>query len=251
VFDIARGANTGGPVEVAFLMGSAASTHRFQDVVRQLETARVSRIVVVPMLVSSYSGHYDQVRYLAGQDTSLDEAMLHHLQMAGIERPRTTVPIHLATALDAAPQVAHVLADRATKLATDPASQALMIVGHGPNSAEDYAMWMKNLRILADSVMGIVKFRDVRVDVVRDDAPPEVRGEAVTRVRELIQLQHMITGKPVVVVPILVSAGAISRDKLPADLQGMPIVYDGAPLLPHAAISRWVEWQVRTAQARR
>ena len=34
----------------------------------------------------------------------------------------------------------------ARALTTTPREQALFIVGHGPNSAEDYAAWMENLR---------------------------------------------------------------------------------------------------------
>lgn len=65
---------------------------------------------------------------------------------------------------------------------------------------------------------------DVRVDLVRDDAPAAVRIEAVRRVRELIELQHLATGKEVLVVPVLVSKGTISRDKIPNDLKGLPVV---------------------------
>ena len=41
-----------------------------------------------------------------------------------------------------APEVAEVLAARAQALAKDPRAQALFLVGHGPNSAEDYAAWL-------------------------------------------------------------------------------------------------------------
>ncbi|HEV8362479.1 MAG TPA: hypothetical protein VGQ52_03090 [Gemmatimonadaceae bacterium] len=37
-------------------------------------------------------------------------------------------------------------------LAADAHGRAVLIVGHGPNSAEDYAAWMTNLRTVADSV---------------------------------------------------------------------------------------------------
>ena len=92
VIDAAKAANTGGPVEVSFLMGPGAATARFQDAVARLEAKSVDEIVVVPMLVSSHSGHYDQIRYLAGDSVQLDEAMLHHLHMGGIERPTTRLP---------------------------------------------------------------------------------------------------------------------------------------------------------------
>lgn len=249
VFEVAKQVRTGGPVEVSFLMGPGAKAARFQDVVRKLESQGVSEIAVVPLLVSSHSGHYDQIRYLAGEPIELSETMMHHLHMAGIERASSKVPIRLTKAMDDAPQVARVIADRALAMEPAPATRALFIVGHGPNSAEDHAAWMTNLRRIADSVKVWTGFRDVRVDVVRDDAPAEVRAEAVRRVRELIEMQHAITGKDVVVVPILVSRGAVSRDKIPNDIKGLPAVYRGDPLLPHKAIAELVE--ARVAEGKR
>lgn len=247
VREAAMKAKTEVPVEVSFLMSFGATQARFQDAVAKLESKGVSRIVVVPMLVSSHSGHYDQIRYLAGEPIELDKDMAHHLHMAGIEKPKTSLPIIVTPAMDNAPQVAQVLADRAKALAPNPKERALLIVGHGPNSAEDYASWMENLRSVADSVKAMTGFRDVRVELVRDDAPAPVRAEAVKRVRELIDLQQMATGKDVIVVPVLVSKGSVSRDKVPADIKGTPSVYSGEPLLPHEAMSRWVELRVRDA----
>lgn len=246
VIDAAKAANTGGPVEVSFLMGPGAATARFQDAVARLEAKSVDEIVVVPMLVSSHSGHYDQIRYLAGDSVQLDEAMLHHLHMGGIERPTTRLPITVAKAMDDSPEMARVLADRALAMTKEPNRRALLIVGHGPNSAEDYAAWMTNLRVVADSVKAWTRFHDVRVELVRDDAPAQVRAEAVRRVRDLIELQRAATGQDVVVVPVLVSKGSISRDKLPNDIAGTPSVYDGEVLLPHAAMSRWIESRARS-----
>ena len=238
-----------GPVGVSFLMGPGAKDHRFQDVVRDLATRGAREVVVVPMLVSSHSGHYDQIRYLVGDLDTLDQEMLHHLHMSGIERPDGSVPLRLTRAMDDAPEIAEVLAERARALATDPTRQALFLIGHGPNSAEDYAAWMANLRRVADTVAVRAGFRSVLLDLVRDDAPPPVRTEAVLRVRELIRLQHELTGKPVVVVPVLVASGRVSTEKLPKDLKGLPIVYTSEGLLPHAEMARWVESRVHTAVA--
>jgi sirohydrochlorin ferrochelatase len=242
---IAHTAKTGGPLEVAYLMGDAAKTHRFQDAVKALSDSGVSEIVVVPLLVSSHSGHYEQIRYLAGQTDSLSHSMMHHLQMSGLERPKTDIPIRVARALDDAPEMAHVLSRRALTLAKKPSDQALFLVGHGPNSAEDNALWMRNLRVVADSVRAATGFRDVRVGLVRDDAPAEVRAEAVRGVRELIGLQHELTGQPVVVVPVLISKGRVSREKFMADLAGLDVVYTGEPLLPSPELAKWIESRVR------
>lgn len=248
VLQVARDVRTGGPVEVSFLMGAGARTASFQSAVARLEAAGASEIVVVPLLVSSHSGHYEQIRYLVGETDELSETMRHHLHMSGIERSTSTVKLRLTRALDDSPEMAQVLADRARALASRvgdaPSSRALLIVGHGPNSAEDYAAWMQDLRTVTDSVRAWTGFRDVRVELVRDDAPAAVRAEAVTRTRELIALQHAATQRDVLVVPVLVSKGAVSRDKVPADIAGTPSVYLDAPLLPHAAIARWVERRV-------
>ncbi len=242
---LAADVRTGGPVEVAFLMGAEARTHRFQDRVARLENAGAGRIVVVPLLVSSHSGHFEQVRYLAGQTDSLEPVMRHHLEMAGIERPRAEVPLRIVRGLDDSEHLAAVLSDRARSAVPEPAGRALMLVAHGPNSPEEHAAWMENLRRVARMVQARTGFTDVRVELLRDDAPPEVRAEAVLRIREMVELQARATGgKEVVVVPVLISAGAISRSKLPSDLAGLPVRYSGEPLLPHAALVRWVEEQV-------
>lgn len=234
-----------GPVAVSFLMGPGAARARFQDMVADLARRGANEVVVVPMLVSSHSGHFEQLRWLVGETDSLDADMQHHLHMSGIERSSADIPLRLARAIDDAPDVANVLADRARALARDPRKQALFLVGHGPNSAEDYAAWMHNLRPVAERVRQQTGFRSVLVGLVRDDAPKPVRAEAVDHVRELIRLQQELTGRDVVVVPVLIANGRVSRETIPADLKGMPIVYSGDALLPHAGMARWVEARVR------
>lgn len=248
VLQIAGQAPTGGPVEVSFLMGDRAKDYRFQDAAMRLIEQGVTRIVVVPLLASSHSGHYDQIRYLAGDLADLDDTMMHHLHMAGIHRPRVDVPIHLTPALDASMEIATILTARALDLAERPTEQALFIVGHGPNSAEDYAGWMQNLRPVADSVAHLTGFRDVKLGLVRDDAPEAVRAEAVRRIREIIQLQNTLTGRDVVVVPLLISKGYVTQ-KLRKDLEGLPVVYEGEGLLPHPELARWIARRVAEVTA--
>lgn len=230
-----------GPIEVSFLMGPEATRTRFQDAVHRLVQKGATEIVTVPLLVSSHSGHYEQIRYLAGLTDSLDAVMHQHLHHGGIERPSAKVPIRVTSALDDSQELARVLTDRAKEFEPSPAGRALMLVGHGPNSAEDYAAWMRNLRIVADSVRRWSGFRDVRVELVREDAPAPVRAEAVQRLRELISMQAELTDGPVTVVPILISRGGISRSRIMQDLAGLPVRYSGEPLMPHEAIARWIE----------
>jgi sirohydrochlorin cobaltochelatase len=242
---VAAEVRTGGPVEVSFLMGPEAPQHRFQDAARRLADAGATRIVVVPLLVSSHSGHYEQIRWLAGETDELEESMHHHLHMAGIERAAVDAPIRVARAIDDSPEVARVLAERALAMQPRPAGRALYLMGHGPNDDEAYAQWMRNLRPLADSVRAATGFAEVGVGLVRDDAPAEVRAAAVAQVRAEIQRLHAATGEPVVVVPVLVSRGRISEVKFRQDLEGLAVVYSGEPLLPHPGLARWIEARVR------
>jgi sirohydrochlorin ferrochelatase len=221
-------------------MGPEASTTRFQDAVGRLVAKGAREVVVVPLLVSSHSGHYEQIRYLARLTDTLDTVMQQHLHHAGIERAPATVPIRVTRALDDSRELARALADRAASFESSPQGKALMLLGHGPNSAEDYAAWMRNLRVVVDSVRRWSGFRDVRVELVREDAPAGVRAEAVQRLRELISLQNEVTQQPVTVVPILISRGGISRSRILKDLEGLPIKYSGEPVLPHPAIADWI-----------
>ncbi len=245
VASVAELVETGGPVEVSFLMGPGAGERPFQVAAARLVEAGAQRIVVVPLLVSSHSGHFEQVRYLVGETDALSAEMRRHLAMGGIERPEEVVPLVLAGGMDDAPEIARALADRALALAAAPAEQALFVVGHGPNSPERWAAWMRNMRVLADSVTAWSDFRDVKVGLVRDDAPEAVRQEAVRQMRDVIALQYGLTGRPVVVVPLVVARGRITREKLPADLAGLPIVYSGEALLAHPQVARWIESRVR------
>ncbi|MCC6316496.1 MAG: hypothetical protein IT361_02305 [Gemmatimonadaceae bacterium] len=249
VKEVAGLVKTGGPVAVSFLMGPEAATTRFQDVATTMERSGVASIVVVPMLVSSYSEHYEQVRYLAGATDSINHALHALMGHSGLEPVKVSVPMKISRAIDDSPVAAQILAERALALTTAPAKRALFLVGHGPNTAEDYAHWMENLRTIVDSVRTRAPFADVRVDLVRDDAPKHVRAEAVRRVRELIDLQHRLTGDSVVVVPVLLSRGRVSRETFMADLSGLPVIYSGDPLLPHRGLARWVEQRVQEASA--
>jgi sirohydrochlorin ferrochelatase len=201
--------------------------------VRALHAAAHDGVAVVPLFVSSGNWIVRRVTELAVA-ASAD---------AGI-------PASVTAALDASAEVMDVLADRARRLAGSPTGQALMLVGHGPVEDEDLASWDSLGAAVAGGVRDRAEFAVVEAGVVRDDAPPDVRAAAVHAVRERIARLASETGRAVVVVPWIVGAGSLTRERLPADLTGLDVRYDGQPLLPHPALARWVTRQLSAARPR-
>lgn len=248
VLDLASRVRDDIPAEVAILDGPGAKEHRFQDALGRLVAAGVGEIVVVPLMVSSHSFFFESIRYLTAETDSIHPMMAAHYQQMGIERPDVGVPLRLAAALDDAPELARILADRALSLAHTPKRQAVLLVAHGPDETEPVARarWMENLRRVAERVQDMGGFRDVRVGMIpAARGTPAVRSEAIQRARDLVELQHAATGEDVVVVPVLMARGAHGDETIPTDLAGLPIAYSGEVLIPHPALSRWFESRVQ------
>ncbi|MDH4043999.1 MAG: hypothetical protein OEY20_15450 [Gemmatimonadota bacterium] len=154
----------------------------------------------------------------------------------------------VAPALDAAAEIVEVLTDRAHALASDDASSsAVVLVGHGPTRDDDLAVWERTGMTVAAGVRDRGGFARVRAEFVRDDAGPPVRAAAVRGLRECIAQDAMATGRDVIVVPWIVGAGRLARERLPEDLAGLAIRFDGRPMLPHPALERWVSRQLAAA----
>lgn len=241
VTDVAAAVKHDGPVRTSFLMGPGATERPFHAEVDSLRAAGATTIAVVPFFVSSHSEHIDQIRWLIGARETLDSTMMHHLHMGGIERPSDLTGLRLTAALDSADEFAAALTERAAGLTDRRGERALLVLGHGPNGAEDYARWMTALRPVAERARRGAGYRMVAVELVRDDAPPMVRAEAVRRMREIVTWMHDVTKLPVAVVPALVATGMVSRQTLPRDLAGLDVIYSPDAVLPNPGMARWVE----------
>jgi outer membrane receptor for ferrienterochelin and colicins len=226
-------------VEVAFLMGPPDATA--QAAYDRLVAAGARRIAVVPLLVSSFSAHAEQVRFIAGLRPDYPHA--DHMALAPIRGP---IPITgVAPAMDAHPLVAAILVDRARRLAADPSSESLVIVAHGPNEDDDAARWLETMRALGAQVRAQLPFRDVDVRLLRDDAPKPVKDRALAELRSAVA-ERAARGR-VVVVPLLLAPGK-TADQIPEVLAGLSFAWDGRTLLPDDRIASWI-LEVGTAAA--
>jgi sirohydrochlorin ferrochelatase len=252
------------PTEVAFGMATRAN---IQGAVDKLVARRVSRIVAVPLFVSSHSSVVTSTAYLLGLRADMPKDLLLFARMShgpqghgassaagahaghhGAATPAaagdgtrpvvSSVPITMTAALDAHPMVAEIVAARALALSTAPASEVVVMVAHGPVSDEDNARWLANMGTLAARVKTAAPFAAVEYMTVRDDAPAPIRDKATAELRGVVE-RHVARGHRVLVVPVLLSFGGIEQG-LRTRLDGLSYVMADRGLMPDERIERWV-----------
>lgn len=225
------------PAAVGFLMGSGPTPQQAYDtLVRQ----GVSRIVVVPLLVSSHSGHAEQIRFLAGERA--DNPLAGQMDLVPLKGAATIVTA--TPAMDDDPMIAAVLADRARALSRNARTESLVIVAHGPNDDDEAQIWIETMERLAKQISAVVRFSQIDVRLLRDDAPKPVKDLALKQLRDTVASRA--PGGRVIVVPLLLSPGEVA-DEIPATLSGLEFAWDGRTLLPDDRIAGWILARARTA----
>lgn len=240
VQDTVAAAGLTDPTQIAFGMGMHPEEgEQLQQAVDALERAGVSRIIAVPLLISSASEVMRQYQYLLG--------LRDHGPWEAHVRPVThRVPIVLTQPLDDDPVVADVLVERAAALSRNPSEETVVLIAHGPTSEDDNAHWLAAMERLAAAVRTAGHFRAVLSVTMRDDAPEPVQAEATRRMRELIERENRL-GRTLV-VPLLLASGGVEA-KIPQRLQGLSFAYTGQALLPHPKLAQWIAGRVRAAAA--
>lgn len=226
-----------GPVGLAFLMGEEKESAGWNAAVERLAAEGAQRIVVVPLMVSSYGSHYRQIRYYAGELAELPAELASHDHGTHAAPP---VPMRVTAALDDAPELAAALGARWAELDKADRGRPLLLVAHGPNDSADAVKWVTHIAAVSEGLR--VRTRsDLHVALLRDDAPPDIRRAAVAAMRDTVLAMAGRAADSVVAMPVMISAGSITRVKIPADLEGLPIRYRPEPLAPRAELARWIE----------
>ena len=228
------------PSQAAYLMGAKNRTP--QEAYDDLVATGVQRVVIVPLLVSSYSSHYEQVRFIGGLRD--DYPGSDWMNLTPLHGPADVVGV--TPALDAHPILADILSDRARALSRDPSTERLVIVAHGPNGDADADRWMGVIRDLGVQIRSRVPFREIDVRLLRDDAPTPVKDQALAEFRDSVA-SRAASGR-VVVVPLLLGPGRVV-DQIPNVLTGLEYLWDGRPVLPDSRIADWVMSQVERVSA--
>lgn len=227
-----------GPIETAFLMGEESVTSGWDSALARLVRAGAREVVVVPLMVSSFGEHYYQVRWLAGEIDSLPQALAAHEHHG-----RAAVPVRMRVtpALDDAPELAAALAARWGALGADDRHRPVLLVAHGPTGEAEVVRWYASLATVGAALGRAGAVGDVRAALLRDDAVPEVRAAAVAAMRDTVTALAARAADSVVVLPVMISSGAITAVRIPRDLDGLPVRYLRLPLAPLPQLARWIE----------
>ncbi len=261
VISLSAAVNQQQPTETALGM---ASRPAIQAAIDRLVARQVTRIVAVPLFVSSHSSVVTSTEYLLGLRTEMPAdlrifARMNHAAhgaahdttadaAGGQDNTRSVesrVPIRMTPALNQHRIVAEILTDRARSVSADPAREAVILVAHGPVPDEDNARWLADMKVLADQMKTDASFASIDYLTVRDDAPAPIRSVAAEELRGLVS-RRAAEDRRVLVVPLLLSYGGIEKG-IQKRLEGLTYAMPDQGLMPDDRLISWVREMVATA----
>lgn len=258
VLDVVRQVNRTQPTEAAFGMATRAN---IQAAVDRLTARGVSEIVAVPLFISSWSSVVTSTEFLLGLRADAPAALAIFAKMdhadpvaaagdahaghAAHDAGNGALPVvskvpirRMSPALNGHSTAAAILTARARAISRDAASEAVVLVAHGPTSDEENALWLKDMATLAAGVGRLERFASIDYLTVKDDAPAPVRDAATAELRALVA-RRTAEGKRVLVVPVLMSFGGIERG-IVTRLEGLSYAMSDRGLLPDERLAGWV-----------
>lgn len=229
VIEAAERARHEGPMVVAFGMAHPVSMQQGVDALDALGAERVS---VVRLFVSGESFRAD-TRYLLGLSDEEPE-------LPWVEAPLDhdlTIATH-EDGLMGSPEVSDILLTRALDLSEDPSGESVLLIAHGMGDERENDRVLENMRAAAERI-AVEGFREVEVATLREDWE-EARAAAEAGIRSFVESRNG-EGHRVLVLPYRLSGFGPYAGVLEG-LEYLP----GEGLLPHRAVSCWIE---RTAAA--
>jgi sirohydrochlorin cobaltochelatase len=217
------------PATYAVGMAMMTSDH-IQSAVSALEQGGAGTIIVIPTTTADHSTLTRQWDYIFSRRD--DSAYLD------VPRVETSARLVWADTPTANPIVAEIMLDYALELSKNPASETVIILGHGPQSADDNAKELAILERHADYIKQTGGFGNVIFGNVQDDAPPEVRASNVVNLRAAAQ-QAIDDGHAVIAVHTsLTQSGIVKRlNKDIGDLAS----FNGKGLMEHPRFADWID----------
>lgn len=238
------------PVELGFL--DFVPNETITAAVERFDDMGITKILAVPLFISSYSDHIRKIEYVLGLRANPPEGAENLTQVD------TNATIELTKAMDDHPLVAYTLADRVVELSKGSGNETVVIMAYGTDNETDFVGWNNSLatnisrwgswtyfehgeiyaRSLAEQVKAISNFKDVRYGFMGYQGSPNIR-----------QAVEEAAHDGSVIVVTTNSLGSSYVDGLIAKkLKGLKYSYNGKgfygypeELSPHPNIVRWIE----------
>nr|QNO51647.1 hypothetical protein JFJFMGFI_00046 [Methanosarcinales archaeon ANME-1 ERB6] len=226
------------PVELAFL--EKVPNETVAIAVDKLDEERVTKIIAVPMFISSSSGHIAEIEYILGLRDTPPEGE------EGLVQVNTTAEIVLISAMDNHSLIAQILTDRAAELCVNATNETVVIVAHGTKTNEtQFASWNASSASVAEKVRLMLRhsknisIEDVRYSFVNvnETLHPELAARTV--------VEDVSTTSNPIVVPLFISEGYWTNTKIPKKLlKNLSYAYPEKgerALTPHENVANWIE----------
>ena len=265
------------PVELGFL--EFVPNETINDAVERLDHARVTKIIAIPLFISSHSSHIQEIEYVLGLRDTLP-TMSEHVVVEGVEMERSVVvmgdgyaishvpvetgangvmramghpgeeeelipvetdaEIVLTGAMDDHWLVAGIVADRKADMVADTENETLVLVAHGTDEENNFAGWVNSTSSLANQArLKLTYWSDPAIGLA---------GTQAAFIHHNETLHPEFTLRPIVenavdpvVVPLMVSEGYFTGRKIPGLLENLTYAYDGKALTSHPNVAEWIE----------
>jgi sirohydrochlorin ferrochelatase len=264
-------------VELGFL--EFVPNETINDAIERLDNAGVTKIIAVPLFVSSHSSHIQEIEYVLGLRDTLPMTS-EHVIVEGVEMERSVVvmgdgyaishvpvetgadgvmramghpgeeeelipvetdaEIVLTSAMDDHWLVAGIVADRTADLSKNPEDETLVLVAHGTGEEDNFAGWVNSTESLANQArLKLTYWSDPAIGLA---------GTQAAFIHYNETLHPEFTLRPIVenaadpvVVPLMVSDGYFTGRKIPGLLENLTYAYDGKALTSHPNVAEWIE----------
>lgn len=216
---------SGVPVVSSFL--EIVEGRLIQDGIDMLEQQGVTDMYVVPLFVSSGSTHVDEIGQAFGLPWVSDLE-------GDLGTFRVSAKVTFGQPIDDDPEIAELLAANIAELSTEPAKEALLLVGHGSKENVFHERWQQGMTRLGERLRALGGFARTEYAMLLPD-------QAAAKLQAM-QAEH--PEEAVIVVPLFLSQGYFTNQVIPTRLSGLTYRYNGQAMLPHPAIERWLERQM-------
>lgn len=229
------------PVEIAFGMADAGS---LESAVRRLEAKGVAHVGVVRMFISGESWYERTLQILGELEGAPAKNQSNHSSLnprmpMGFWQIETDLVFHVSKeGLADAEEMDEVLLSRVSKLSSDPASEVVAVIAHGPADDSENNRWLAKISERTNLLKRDLGVKDIEVFTLREDWE-EKRAGAEELIRSYIQQANDAGLHPIVVPYRVQGFGPYATV-----LEGLDYSADHLGLVPHDNIALWIKNQV-------